>query len=165
MSEKNTCPCGSGKAYTACCEPVITGKSPAPTAEALMRARYSAYAKHEIDFIMKSCIRREGENEIDPEETRRWSESSQWLGLTIHRTEAGSASDSKGLVEFSAFYSQKGLRDEHRETAQFRKVDGQWLYAEGTMAATTVVRTGEKVGRNDPCPCKSGKKYKQCCGR
>ena len=27
------------------------------------------------------------------------------------------------------------------------------------------VRTGPKVGRNDPCPCGSGKKYKQCCGK
>jgi preprotein translocase subunit SecA len=27
------------------------------------------------------------------------------------------------------------------------------------------VRTGPKVGRNDPCPCGSGKKYKHCCGR
>jgi preprotein translocase subunit SecA len=29
----------------------------------------------------------------------------------------------------------------------------------------TVRRTAPKVGRNDPCPCGSGKKYKQCCGR
>lgn len=27
------------------------------------------------------------------------------------------------------------------------------------------VRTGPKVGRNDPCPCASGKKFKQCCGK
>jgi len=36
---------------------------------------------------------------------------------------------------------------------------------DGSAAAVkTVVRTGEKVGRNDPCPCGSGKKYKKCCG-
>jgi preprotein translocase subunit SecA len=29
----------------------------------------------------------------------------------------------------------------------------------------TVVREGKKVGRNEPCPCGSGKKYKKCCGR
>ena len=29
----------------------------------------------------------------------------------------------------------------------------------------TVVREGKKIGRNDPCPCGSGKKYKQCCMR
>jgi preprotein translocase subunit SecA len=27
-----------------------------------------------------------------------------------------------------------------------------------------VQRTGDKIGRNDPCPCGSGKKYKKCCG-
>ncbi|MCK9331480.1 MAG: SEC-C domain-containing protein, partial [Candidatus Cloacimonetes bacterium] len=31
--------------------------------------------------------------------------------------------------------------------------------------AQTVVRTKPKIGRNDPCPCGSGKKYKNCCGR
>ena len=31
--------------------------------------------------------------------------------------------------------------------------------------STTIVRTTPKVGRNDPCPCGSGKKYKHCCGR
>ena len=33
------------------------------------------------------------------------------------------------------------------------------------MNTTTVVRSTPKVGRNDPCPCGSGKKYKNCCGR
>jgi len=35
---------------------------------------------------------------------------------------------------------------------------------EDTPAKQTIKRTGEKVGRNDPCPCGSGKKYKKCCG-
>ncbi|HUU31368.1 MAG TPA: SEC-C metal-binding domain-containing protein, partial [Phycisphaerae bacterium] len=38
------------------------------------------------------------------------------------------------------------------------------MAAEGE-AVKTIVRTGTKVGRNDPCPCGSGKKYKKCCGR
>jgi SEC-C motif-containing protein len=163
--DKNACPCGSGLAYSACCEPVITGKIKAATAEALMRARYTAYVKHEIDFIAKSCIRAEGESDIDMEETRRWSEQSEWLGLKIHSTKQGGVSDSEGIVEFSATYIRKGLKDEHRETAGFKKIDGEWLYAEGQVATTTVVRSGPKVGRNDPCPCGSGKKYKQCCGK
>jgi preprotein translocase subunit SecA len=33
------------------------------------------------------------------------------------------------------------------------------------QAKAKPVRTGPKVGRNDPCPCGSGKKYKQCCGK
>jgi preprotein translocase subunit SecA len=37
--------------------------------------------------------------------------------------------------------------------------------AQEAQAKARPVRTGPKVGRNDPCPCGSGKKYKQCCGR
>ena len=36
---------------------------------------------------------------------------------------------------------------------------------DSAMKTTTVVRTTPKIGRNDPCPCGSGKKYKNCCGR
>lgn len=163
--EKKQCPCGSGKAYSACCEPVIKGKARAPTAEALMRARYSAYAAHAVDFIAKSCVRNEGDDEIDLEETRRWSEESKWLGLTIHSAVKGGPSDDDGTVEFSALYERNGLREEHRETARFKKVDGEWLYSEGSVSTATVVRAGPKVGRNEPCPCGSGKKYKHCCGK
>jgi len=130
-----------------------------------MRARYSAYVKHEIDFIAASCIRREGESDIDMEETRRWSEESEWLGLKIHGSSKGGSSDSEGVVDFSAMYARNGLKDEHREVASFKKVDGAWLYDEGKLTGTTIVRSSPKVGRNEPCPCGSGKKFKQCCGR
>ena len=163
--ENKLCPCGSGLDYGKCCEPVVTGKVKAQTAEAVMRARYSAYVKHEINFIAASCLREEGDNDIDLEETRRWSEESEWIGLKIHSTSQGGPSDSEGIVDFSATYVRKGMKDEHHEIAGFKKVNGEWLYAEGRMAPTTIVRVGAKVGRNDPCPCGSGKKYKQCCGR
>lgn len=163
MNGKN-CPCGSGKPYAACCEPVILGKVAAATAEILMRARYTAYVMHEIEFIASSCVRKEGENDIDMDETRKWSEESEWLGLKVHSTKQGGTGDTEGIVEFSATYSRKGMKDEHREVAGFQKIDGKWLYAEGQIVTTTVVRSGPKVGRNDPCPCGSGKKYKQCCG-
>lgn len=163
--DKDLCPCGSGLAYSACCEPIIKGKTPAATAEVLMRARYSAYVKHEIEFIANSCYRREGENDIDMDETRRWSEESTWLGLKIHGTKQGGPNDEEGIVEFSAIYTRNGLKDEHREVAGFKKFDGKWLYVEGNLAATTIVRATPKVGRNEPCPCGSGKKYKHCCGK
>ena len=37
--------------------------------------------------------------------------------------------------------------------------------SDGAVAPATIRRQGKKVGRNDPCPCGSGKKYKNCCGR
>jgi len=158
----DTCPCGSGRAYESCCEPYIKGSLTAPTAEALMRSRYSAYVKGEIDYIVSSCA--SGTEGIDLEATKKWSAGSKWLGLSIHRVEKGGGDDSEGIVEFTARYEQAGLRDEHREVANFVKKDGKWLYDEGKVATATVVRAEPKVGRNDPCPCGSGKKYKKCCG-
>jgi SEC-C motif-containing protein len=158
------CPCGSGRAYAACCEPYISGKAKAPTAEALMRSRYSAYAEHAIDYIINTCVRR-GKNDIDPKSTREWSEQSEWLGLTIIAVEKGGPADSEGTVEFEALYRRNGLKETHHERAQFTKQNGEWLYDDGHVAPRTVVRTSPKVGRNEPCPCGSGKKYKHCCGR
>lgn len=159
------CPCGSSKDYTACCEPIIKGTSLALTAEDLMRARYSAYVKQEIDFIVDSCEAANGERDIDLKATRSWSEDSTWYGLNILRTEKGGAEDEEGLVEFQATYSRKGLKDVHHEIGYFKKIDGKWLYSTGNLKTTTIVREGRKVGRNEPCPCGSGKKYKACCGR
>ena len=88
MSEKITdCPCGSGKKYSECCEPIIKGTTKAATPEALMRARYSAYVAHEIDFIISSCEEGEGIADIDKEATEEWSRQSKWQGLKILRTE------------------------------------------------------------------------------
>lgn len=159
------CPCGSSKDYTACCEPIIRGTNPALTAEDLMRARYSAYVKQEIDFIVDSCEATNGERDIDLKATKSWSEDSTWYGLKILRTEKGGAEDEEGLVEFQATYSRKGLKDVHHEIGYFKKIDGRWLYSTGNLKTTTIVREGRKVGRNEPCPCGSGKKYKACCGR
>ena len=60
---------------------------------------------------------------------------------------------------------KKGIRDIHHENAYFKKIDGNWMYEVGDVKPMTVVREGAKVGRNDPCPCGSGKKFKKCCGR
>lgn len=158
------CPCGSGKVYNECCGLYISGKAKAPTAEALMRSRYSAYAEHEIDYIINTCVHRD-KDKIDYQSTRDWSEKSTWLGLKIISTEKGSVSDSEGAVEFEAVYEQNGLKDIHHEKAKFKKQGSEWLYDEGHVIPRTVVRSAPKTGRNDPCPCASGKKYKHCCGK
>ena len=158
------CPCGSGKNYSDCCQPLIKGKAKAPTAEALMRSRYSAYVEHEIDYIINTCLER-GKKDIDPNSTREWSEQSNWLGLKIISTENGGVNDTKGTVEFEAAYERDGMRELHHETAKFKKENDEWLYEEGDITPKTVVRAAPKVGRNDPCTCGSGKKYKFCCGK
>jgi SEC-C motif-containing protein len=156
------CPCCSGLEYEKCCLPYIKGGAKAPTAQALMRSRYSAYAEHEIDYIINTCVHRSN-NDIDPKSTREWSEQSKWLGLKIISAEKGGISDNEGIVEFEALYERGGLKETHHETARFKKQNDEWLYEDGKLAAATVVRASPKPGRNDPCPCGSGKKYKHCC--
>ena len=158
------CPCGSGSNFSECCEPYITGQKSPPTAEALMRSRYSAYVVHAIDHIINTCLE-EGKDHIDYKQTKEWSEKSKWLGLNIISTEKGGPTDTEGTVEFEASYERDGLKDLHHERANFKKVEGKWFYHEGSVTPKTVVRTGPKIGRNESCPCGSGKKYKQCCGK
>ncbi|MBI5380664.1 MAG: YchJ family protein [Opitutae bacterium] len=159
----NDCPCGSGLAYEACCGPIVAG-APAPTAEALMRSRYTAYVRHDCDHLERS-LTAEQRKDFSREDSRRWAESSEWLGLKILRTEQGGATDTEGLVEFAARFRLEGKEHEHVETAKFTREDGRWAYA-GQVPAVghTVRREAPKIGRNDPCPCGSGKKYKKCCG-
>jgi len=157
------CHCGSGRQYAECCEPYIIGKAKPQTAEALMRSRYSAYVEHEIDYIVNTCVAKDGKDGIDQKSTRDWSENSTWLGLKIHGVEKGGPEDIEGTVEFEASYERDGLRDVHQEKASFKKEAGEWLYDEGTVVPRTIVRVGPKVGRNESCPCGSGKKYKHCC--
>lgn len=164
MSEE-LCPCKSGKNYADCCEKIINGTVKAETPEALMRARYSAYAKGAIDFIIDSTHSSQRENN-DREEIRRWSQNSQWDGLEIIRTENGGADDDRGIVEFIARYHDRGISMEHHEVAEFRREDGDWYFYDGQLVPQApYVRKEAKVGRNDPCPCGSGRKYKKCCGK
>jgi len=156
------CPCGSGRGYSECCEPYIKEKKNPPTAEALMRSRYAAYAEHEIDYIIATCLQDEKEK-IDVKQTREWSENSKWLGLKILSTEKGGIKDTEGIVEFEASYEMDGLKEAHCEKASFKKINDRWFYTEGEVKPDTVVRVGRKIGRNEPCPCGSGKKYKFCC--
>ena len=51
MQDTAPCPCGGG-IFAACCGPFISGSRPAPTAEALMRSRYSAYVTGAADYLL-----------------------------------------------------------------------------------------------------------------
>ncbi len=156
------CVCGVGDSTETHCLPIIKGKKKAKTAEDLMRARYSAYALGEVDFILASHTP-EAAKDVDRESTAMWSKQSEWLSLEVISTEGGGEKDEKGTVEFLAKYKVKNVAVEHRERAHFEKRNGKWLFADGEQIAGPPVKREEpKVGRNDPCPCGSGKKYKKC---
>lgn len=157
------CPCGSQKPYMECCEPIVTWKIAPSTPEQLMRARYSAYAKEKIDFILNTTIE-DKRKECDEQAIRNWSVKSIWHQLEILNTEKGSPQDSEGLVEFIAHFTEAGIRKNLHEKAVFKKVDGKWFYIDGEIQKPKpFIRSEVKTSRNDPCPCGSGKKFKKCC--
>lgn len=156
------CYCGLENEFEKCCEPFILGEKKPPTAESTMRARYSAYATGNIDFI-KSTHHPKTRDEFDLKSTKDWANQSKWLGLTIKNTEDGEKDDLDGVVEFIAEYEFHDEKKAHHEISEFKKVDDVWYFYDGKTFGETVEREGPKVGRNDPCPCGSGKKYKKCC--
>jgi len=157
---KMTCPCGSGKSFDQCCQPYHAG-TPAPTAEALMRSRYSAYATGKMGYLDETY-----HPSVAGESSGTLEESAmkvKWLGLEILSTEAGKENDHEGFVDFVARYQQNGQQHAMREKSRFVKENGRWYYVDGVVKALPL-KAAPKLGRNDPCSCGSGKKYKKCCG-
>ena len=155
------CPCGSGKAHESCCLPYLDGKQAVPTAEALMRSRYVAFTRKNVDYILEthhsSTVK-----EISREAIQAWCDRAEWLGLEILDSYEGQADDQRGIVKFIARYKEKGVVVNHAEDARFERENGAWRFVTGSTPP--VKRQAPKVGRNDPCTCGSGKKYKKCCG-
>ncbi len=158
------CPCGSGKPYAECCQPLILHERNAETAEALLRSRFSAYARQQIDYILETVApSQRHQHEVGA--IRSWARNATWHGLEILQTRGGGPDDQEGKIEFIAHYSEKDVRKRHHELAHFRKIDGRWYFFDGSAPKVLqYVRQTPKIGRNDPCPCGSGLKYKRCCG-
>ncbi len=156
------CPCGIGTSLEQCCGPLLAG-APASSAEALMRSRYAAFVLGDLDYIERTHA-----SDIKQNFNRSAAESTaknvEWIGLEIRETTRGGPDDEEGTVEFSARFKQDGETKLHHELASFRREDGRWVYIEGKMNPKGKPRQVEKIGRNEPCPCGSGRKFKKCCG-
>lgn len=142
---------------------ILEGKREAKTAKECMISRYTAYTLADIDYIIEShdpATR----NEISVEETKEWAESANWMSLEIINTEAGEENDNEGIVEFKATFEENGKTEVHHEKSAFVRVDGKWNYHGWLPLQGTIVKD-KKIGRNEPCPCGSTKKYKKCCGK
>jgi SEC-C motif-containing protein len=142
----------------------LTGSSQAPTAEALLRSRYSAYTRSAVDYILQTTHPSQRRRE-DEKTVQRWARDAEWHALTVIDSQAGGPADRQGFVEFIAAYTEKGEKKEHHEIAEFRRENDTWFFYDAKPPKPKqVVRKGPKIGRNAPCPCGSGKKYKKCCG-
>ena len=159
------CPCGSGALFADCCGGILSGSERPLTAAQLMRARYSAYVQGEIEFLGTS-LESGDRGAFDASGARNWSERAEWEGLEVVATERGGADDTDGIVEFVARYKIDDVEQAHHERARFVREAGEWCYAGGRVVGVDPYKREEpKVGRNLPCPCGSGKKFKKCCGR
>jgi SEC-C motif-containing protein len=115
------CPCGRGATLDACCGPIVAGTKDAPTAEALMRSRYTAFALGDVEHLRRSwhpstCPRRIHLGERT------------WVGLDVLATTGGGLLDQRGTVEFVAHHHDADGRHALHEDSEFVRVDGRWTY-------------------------------------
>jgi len=159
MINEMECPCGSMEPFSECCKPYIQGDTKPDHCEQLMRSRYTAYSMGEADYLIKTWHPSK-QGQLSRDDLLQSAKGTQWLRLEIVK------SDQKGMlgtVEFNAFYRDgdgDGINCLH-EVSRFEKIADQWFYLDGDVDSHSQL----KVGRNDPCPCGSGKKYKKCCDR
>ncbi|SDU54899.1 YchJ family protein [Desulfobacula phenolica] len=158
MIENTTlCCCGSRKTHELCCHPFLSGRLKPNTPEQLMRSRYSAFCLNDMDYLM-STHHFSTQDSNDREMLLKMFQKTQWLGLKILKTDMDPGCREIGYVEFAAFYKTNEPGQIH-EKSRFVRENGQWYYIDGILLEPL------KFKRNEPCWCKSGKKYKKCHGK
>lgn len=162
MPEQPTlCPCGSGQSYEQCCQTYHNGQ-PAPTAEALMRSRFTAYALDLVDYLVATTWPAQ-QATLKQQQTYQQGDSTHWTRLEVIATEAGLETDSEGVVEFRAMYTtpSEPLEQSYHERSDFICHNGRWYFIYPGLPQSP--SDSKQPGRNDPCPCGSGRKFKKCC--
>ena len=121
---ENKCCCGSNKNFHKCCEPIIKDIQKAPTAESLMRSRYSAYVTHQADYLLATTHISE-RKQYSKSEILLWATSNKWLKLEIINA-------TKNTVEFKAYFLDSKLQNQiHHELSTFKFENGSWFYVDG----------------------------------
>lgn len=151
MSDQ-ACPCGALQ-YSECCQPLHLGVSQAQTAEQLMRSRYSAFAKQEIDYLIRTTAVGQ-QQALDRDAIAAWSQTNQWLKLEVIQHQP-KVDKTHAQVEFKAHYHDATQIQIHHELSYFVLHQMQWFFLDPTTAMSTSMK--------QPCVCGSGKKFKLCC--
>ena len=126
MTDSEKCPCGNAQTYKDCCYQIHSNQRIALTAEELMRSRYSAFVKHEINFIFNTFhpSTRRFQNKKDIE---KWAKESKWMQLEIIKS-------TTNTVEFKAHYLDQNLDVQiHHEKSAFKQVQDIWYYVDGKI--------------------------------
>lgn len=144
------CYCKSNRNFSDCCKPLILKHQKAETPEQLMRSRFTAFATGKIEYLIETSSKNILSS-LTTEELQQTCQTFEFVDLQIVAATSTS-------VQFIAHLL---LEDQHHTIAElsyFIEQDGQWLYDRGELEDTPVI----KIGRNDLCPCQSGKKFKKC---
>jgi SEC-C motif domain protein len=130
LKTHEACPCGntgdSEKSYADCCLPFHNGAL-APTPEALMRSRYSAYVLHLMPYLLRTWHSTTSPGDMEPNPFMKW------VSLEVLHSDA---SGDVGVVEFIARYKENGKAGKLHELSRFVREDGHWLYIDGQMMTT-----------------------------
>lgn len=141
------CYCGLEKSFEDCCKVYISGEKNAPNAQALMRSRYSAYVIHDMTYIQKTMMGPALENFNEHQQDH----NPCFIKLEIIQS-------STYQVEFKAYYIQNQRVGVLHELSDFELQDHAWFYTQGQLFKTQ----SKSISLNSPCPCGSGKKFKNC---
>ena len=126
MSTFLPCPCGSNRPYAGCCAPCHDGSTPAASAEALMRSRYSAYVMGLCDYLLASWRPRTRPAALAPP-----APGQRWLGLDLRRSRP--IDDDHAEVEFVARSKLGGRAQRLHEVSRFVRDGGRWYYVDGDL--------------------------------
>lgn len=124
------CPCGSGLALPDCCGRYLDGGESAPTAEALMRSRYSAWCLQRNDYLLDSWHPSTRPARLTPDSAN----PVHWIGLKILNTLSGGSQDDAGTVEFVARGKVNGRAQRLHEISRFVREQGRWYYVDGDVS-------------------------------
>jgi SEC-C motif-containing protein len=159
LTSDQPCPCGSGRTFGSCCEPVLQGQRQPETAEELMRARFTAHVVHDFGFLHRTYR----PTSRLPFVAGGEAPTMKWTRLVVHGHGPGATPDI-ATVDFSAYGLEDDVEKVLHEKAEFVRQEGGWIYTRPLREGPAPYKAAApKPGRNDPCPCGSGKKYKQCC--
>ena len=125
-----------------------------------MRSRFTAHAVRDHEHLHRTYWETARKPYVDDPEVVNLD----WTRLVVHAHEPEPKPD-LSYVEFSAFYDHDGAEHVLQERSEFKRIDGNWYYTRTLRTGPAPVKAAPKVGRNDPCPCGSGKKFKHCCGK
>jgi len=153
MSEQ-PCPCGLEN-YSHCCQPLHLGQQKAASAEQLMRSRYSAFARQEINYLIQTTALGQ-QQYLDVPAMTAWSESNHWVKLEIIQAQE-KVNKNHASVEFKAHYFDGQQNQIHHELSYFVKLQNDWYFLDPTVEQPLTMKQA--------CLCGSHQKFKQCCAQ